>query len=321
VKLAILLVNYNSSLDLLAVIKQLEKEVKYPKNCQRKIYVLENGSPKAGEREALQNLKQSFRVPRFSDRLKLAHGRELFVSEKNLGFAGGNNFLLKKAKIDEPDLYLFLNPDTVVSPDFLKNLTNLTNLSNFGLASPKIYFAPGFETHPERYKKSEIGKVIWYEGGIIDWGNVAGHHKNVDEVDSSHQSLVTSHSPTDFCTGCCLLATKKVMEKLGGFDETYFLNWEDVDLSVRAQRAGFKTVYVPSSVIWHKNAVSKGGTGSKIEDFWQTRNRLIFAFKYAPLKTKLLLLWRLARTRDLNRWRAIGSAFFAILSRRGKGVE
>jgi GT2 family glycosyltransferase len=301
-EIAILIVNYNSSKELLEVAEQLENEVKFPKNSHKKIYILENGSTTPGQWEMLQVLKEYPDV-------------QLFISEKNLGFAGGNNFLIEKTKESKPDYYLFLNPDTAVDRNFLiellKPFNHLTmkQFNNVGLVSPKIYFYKGFETHPGRYKKGDFGKVIWYGGGIIDWDNVVGHHRSVDLVDKKTDQEV---STTDFCTGCCILAATRVIEKLGGFDEKYFLNLEDMDLSLRAQKAGFKTSFVPKAVVWHKNAVSKGGAGSEVEDFWQTRNRLIFAFRYAPLKTKILLFWRMVRTTDENRWKAIISAFQAI---------
>lgn len=287
--ISIILVNYNSSTDLISVVSQLENEVVLPKDFAKKIFILENGSTKPGEWEALQILKKYPDI-------------DLTRSEKNLGFTGGNNLLIEKAKAINSDYFLLLNPDTILDKNFIVELSK----SNADLASPKIYFAKGFETHPERYSKKDLGRVIWYAGGLIDWNNVVGSHEHVDEVDSGRgQNDIIE---TNFCTGCCLLITKQAMEKLGGFDDKYFLNLEDLDLSVRAQKAGFKTVYVPKAVIWHKNAVSKGGTGSKVEDYWQTRNRLIFAFKYARWKVKILLLWQLLRTANLNRLKAIFSS-------------
>src|SRR3989304_3264732 len=52
-----------------------------------------------------------------------------------------------------------------------------------GIVSPKIYFAPGFEFHKDKYPKTDLGKVIWYAGGRIDWSNIIGMHVGVDEVD------------------------------------------------------------------------------------------------------------------------------------------
>ena len=63
-----------------------------------------------------------------------------------------------------------------------------------------------------------------------------------------------------------------------------------MDFCVRAKKAGFKIIFEPKAVIWHKNASSSGGSGSQLQDYYITRNRLIFAFKYANFKTKLALL-------------------------------
>ncbi len=277
--ITVILINYHSETDLLEAVGSL-KESNIPKGFERKIVVVDNDRPST---------------------LKDIPGVEILRPEKNLGFTGGNNLGIKKNL--NSDFFLLLNPDTVVDKNFIVELLK----SNAGLASPKIYFAKGYETHPERYKKEDLGRVIWYGGGIIDWNNVVGSHIDVDVVDVGADLRVR---PTDFCTGCCMLISREAMDKLKGFDDKYFLNLEDLDLSVRAQKAGFKTVYVPKAIIWHKNAVSKGGTGSKVEDYWQTRNRLIFAFRYATTKVKFLLLWQLLRTANLNRLKAILSACF-----------
>src|SRR3989344_360711 len=76
---------------------------------------------------------------------------------------------------------------------------------------------------------------------------------------------------------------------VGMFDDKYFLYYEDADLSMRIKKKGFKIVYVPSSIIWHKNAGSAGGSGSMLQDYYITRNRLLFGFRYAPFRSKLAL--------------------------------
>ncbi|MBI3558941.1 glycosyltransferase family 2 protein [Candidatus Gottesmanbacteria bacterium] len=283
--ITIIFVNYNSSADLLEAVDSLKASA-IPKNFVRKIVVVDNDNP--------SNLKE-------------ISGVEVLRPGKNLGFTGANNLAIRKFPAD---FYLLLNPDVIVKKDFLTNLTNVTNSPNFGLASPKIYFYPGFEFHKERYAEKDLGKVIWYAGGEIDWKNVVGKHKNVDLVD---QPNLTNSMETDFCTGCCLLIKNEVVEKIGLLDEKLFFSWEDTDYSARAKKAGFKIVYVPKSVIWHKNANTSGGAGSLTQDFYQTRNRLIFAFKYAPVKTRFLLLWQLLKTANLNRLRAIVNFPLAFL--------
>lgn len=302
--ISIILVNYHCEEDILEAVTSL-KESSIPENIERKIIVVDNDVP--------------------SD-LKEIPGVEILRPGKNLGFTGGNNLAIKHL---QADLYLLLNPDTKVDKNFLVELIkpflvtagykHWTKDKEVGLASPKIYFYPGFEFHKDRYKKPDQGQVIWYAGGEIDWDNVVCRHKQIDEVDLEKEkrgelkgvklSLYSEDfAHTGFCTGCCLLFSKAVLDKIGPLDDKLFFSWEDVDFSVRAQKAGFETVYVPGSVVWHKNANTSGGAGSPIQDFYQTRNRLIFAFKYASLKVKVLLFWQLLKTANLNRLKAIFSS-------------
>jgi len=83
---------------------------------------------------------------------------------------------------------------------------------------------------------------------------------------------------------------KSAIDKLGYWDETYFLYFEDSDFCVRAKRMGIKLIYDPRIILWHKNSQSTGGPGSKIHEKYQRINRLRFGIKYAPLKTKLHLI-------------------------------
>lgn len=212
----------------------------------------------------------------------------IIKNENNLGFSGGHNVGIKYSLENGADYVLVLNNDTYVDKNFLEELLRVAQSDEkIGILAPKIYFAPGFEFHKERYLKKELGKVLWYAGGIMDWGNIIGHHRGVDSIDNGQFDKTQS---TELATGCCMLIKKEVFEKAGMFDDKYFLYYEDADLSIRAKEKGFKIVYVPKSVIWHKNASSAGGSGSKLQDYYITRNRLLFGFKYSSIRAKFALL-------------------------------
>jgi GT2 family glycosyltransferase len=197
---------------------------------------------------------------------------EVIKNMENLGFSGGNNVGIKYAIKNNADYVLILNNDTYVDPNFLTELLKIAEKDkNIGISVPKIYFAPDFEYHKDRYAKSELGKVFWYAGGKMDWGNVIGSNRGVDEVDKGQFDKTEE---TEIATGCCMFVRKEVFERTGNFDEKYFLYYEDADLSVRAKSKGFKIVYVPKSVIWHKNAGSVGGSGSVLQDYYITGMRL-----------------------------------------------
>lgn len=206
----------------------------------------------------------------------------------NTGFSGGNNIGIKEALNRGADYILLVNDDTTVHPDMIKNLKEvLEKEENIGVASPKIYFAKGHEFHKDRYKKEELGRVFWFAGGYTDWNNAVSVHRGVDEVDKGQYEDI---GEIDFATGCCMMIKREVVEKVGMFDEKYFLYYEDDDLCMRIKNAGFKLYYVPSAMMYHENASSSGGAGNVLHDYFLTRNQMLFGITYAPLRTKFALI-------------------------------
>lgn len=216
--------------------------------------------------------------------LKKVKNITLIVNSANLGYSGGNNIGIKYALQTKADYICLLNNDTKVDRHLI---INLLDSDNHSIISPKIYFYPGFEFHENRYKKSDLGKIIWSAGGLIDWDNVIGKHRGVDEVDHGQYD---KEIEIDYATGACIFAKRDIFENVGFLDEKYFLYLEDMDFSIRAKKLGYKIVYKPKAILWHKNAASAGGSGSKLQDYYFTRNRLLFAFKYTKTRTKLAVL-------------------------------
>lgn len=227
--------------------------------------------------------------PNALDGLKQQYGKWLHVETpaENLGFTGGNNLGIKVAleQYDAKTIFL-LNDDATVAPDTFKVLdSSLHALSRVGMVVPKIYFSPGHEFHPG-YEKTERGRVLWYAGGVIDWKELYGSHRGVDEVDYGQYDQVED---TPFATACCIALKPAALKKNGAFDDKYFLYLEDLDLSQRFKRAKWRVLYDPRAIAWHQNAGSSG-SGSDLHQYYQTRNRLLFGWRYAPLRTKLFLI-------------------------------
>jgi GT2 family glycosyltransferase len=207
--------------------------------------------------------------------------------KKNVGFAGGHNIALRRSE-ENSDYVLILNNDTVVAPDCLQALVAAAEeLPRGGIFAPKIYFARGHEFHKNRYAEDEKGKVLWYAGGSIDWHNLILSHNGVDEVDNGQYDV---RRETQFASGCCMLLRTEAIKKTGMFDERYFLYFEDSDLNERIKRTGYSVHFIPEATVWHENAGSTGGSGSGLQDYFISRNRLLFGFTYAPLRTKFALL-------------------------------
>lgn len=221
----------------------------------------------------------------FADRLEKAYtGITVIKNSQNTGFAKGANLGIKKALDLGFKYVLLLNNDVIASADLLYKLVTFSKSDDsIGLVSPKIYFAKGFEYHKDRYNSEQKGKVIWYGGGVLDIRNVYAFHRGVDEVDKGQYDKAVE---TDFATGCCMLIPQKTVEKIGFFDEKYFLYFEDTDYSQRVKNSGMKVMYYPKAFLWHKNASSSGKPGSRLHIYYQNRNRLYFGFKYAPFLTR-----------------------------------
>ncbi|GAB4219346.1 MAG: glycosyltransferase family 2 protein [Candidatus Microgenomates bacterium] len=207
------------------------------------------------------------------------------ISLPNKGYAFGINegtkYFLKQGLTQ----FCAINNDIYFDKNFAIEAEN--GFKKADIFGGKIYYAPGYEYHKDRYKKDDLGKVIWYAGGNIDWKHAYVFHKGVDEIDKGQ---FDRFEKTDFITGCMLFFNKKIIEKVGFWDEKYFLYYEDTDFCERAKRSGFTLYYNPKIIIYHKVSQSTGGSGSSIHTKYQRKNRLIFGLKYAPWRTKFHLL-------------------------------
>lgn len=269
-KIAIVILNFNNAKDTIECLKSIRANSQF--DAEIKTFIIDNCSRN-------EDIKL----------LKINLTNETLIENKiNQGYAEGNNIGIKLALKNGCGYILLLNNDVILAKDFLKQLIKIIRInSQIQILSPKIYFAPGYEFHKTRYKQKDLGRVIWYAGGIIDWQNILPSHRGVNEVDMGQYDETTK---TDFATGCCILVNKEVFNHIDLFDKRYFLYWEDIDFCERAKRQGYKIFYTGKAYLWHKNASSSGGAGAKTSIYYQTRNRLLFAFTYASLRSKIALL-------------------------------
>lgn len=296
-KIAIVILHYkgkNFTAQCLQSIRKLKT-----KNFQIETIVVNNNP-----QENLDGLKKEF--PEFV----------FLETGKNLGFTGGNNFGIRRTLKDGADYIFLINNDTFLAEDILLQLVKVAKKRRkAGILGPKIYFAPGYEYHRGRYKKSERGKVFWYAGGEIDWDNVISQHRGVDKVDRGQYDRIEE---TDYVSGCGMFIKKEVLEKIGLLDDKYYLYYEDVNFSVRAKKAGFKLLFVPQAKMWHFNAGSSE-VGGPLHDYYMTRNRLLFGRRYASLRAKIALFkWGLSRLVVGRPWQKIAFRDF-LINRFGKG--
>ncbi|WP_169808425.1 glycosyltransferase family 2 protein [Clostridium ljungdahlii] len=197
---------------------------------------------------------------------------KIIESNKNLGFAYGNNLGIKYALDNKADYVLLLNNDTLVETSFLTNMINSFNVNkSIGLVGCKIMY------YPQK-------NIIWYGGGYINWFKFIGIHYGAKQIDKGQYD---QEKEIDFMTGCCMLIKREVFDKTGFLSEDYFMYLEDVDFCVKVKDAGYKIWYNPKAIIYHKVGFSSGGEESAFSIKWSTRNRLLFMKKYKNRVNKL----------------------------------
>lgn len=245
-KVFIIVLNWNSTDDTLACIGSLH-ELNYP---NFNIIVVDNGSD-PDPRKILEA-----RYPTIS----------FIQTGSNLGYAGGNNVGIKVAVAEGADYVWLLNNDTVVHPDALHYLVE-TALSDdsIGMVGSKIMFAADVD-------------VLWYAGAsfALEKGGTTLHY-GWGQKDSGQYDHITD---VGYVTGCSLLVRKSVIEIVGLIPEEYFLYFEETDWNYATQKAGFRTVLAPKSVVWHK-VKTKQDVQERLV-YYMTRNRFLLVKKLDP---------------------------------------
>ena len=234
-KLSIITVNYNGLKDTYALIESI------PFNKNMEVIVVDNAS-KQDEASSIQKQFPQIKVIR---------------SEKNLGFAGGNNLGFKESKGD----YIFLiNNDTIFKDFDVYSLINRFRTSpNIGIVCPKIRFA--WDNTPIQYAGYTPLSKITIRNQAIGFGE-----KDNGQYDTAH--------PTPYAHGAAMLIKREAMEKVGLMPEEYFLYYEELDWSMMFTRAGYEIWYDPACTIYHKESQSTG-QNSPLRTYYITRNRLL----------------------------------------------
>jgi len=199
--------------------------------------------------------------------LKFKNYQIYFIDNTNnhQGYATGVNNGLKKAIKDHCELFVIANPDiSLITLNSLNLLKASNHFDILGLAM------------------RQQGKI--YYGGEIDKWRMSG-----GLIEKKPKSRFV---PTDFVSGSLMFIKKKVVDRIGLFDESYFMYYEEVDYCYRAKKAGFK-IGIDSKQSYEHFEVSKDNS---TKEYYLFRNRLKFLLKYGSLKQKTYELLRLPKT-------------------------
>lgn len=261
-KVSIIILNWNGKEDTIECLESL-KHITYP---NYEILLVDNGSTDGS-------------VECFKERYPET---EIIENGENLGFAEGNNVGIRRAMDKGTEYVLPLNNDTVVDSHFLEELIEVAEKDQkIGIVGPKIYYYDN---------KQKINSA----GGTINWSTGVGINIGIGDIDNGQ---FNDCKDVDYLMGAAILIKKKLIKEIEGFNKEFFLLLEDTELCVRAQKAGYRTVFCPNSKIYHKEGVS--GEKSPNSLYYMYRNRILFLKKHFPygyIKWNTVLIYISIRT-------------------------
>jgi len=228
---------------------------------------------------------------------------EVLELGRNLGFAAGANAGLRQALAARADHILLINNDTTVAPSMVERLVAAT-APGVGIVAPMIYYAAAPDT-------------IWSAGGLRSRWTLEQLHDLRGRHDVGGWPKAQAR---DFVPGCAMLLSRTVLETVGLFDERFFMYYEDSDLCLRVRRADYRILLAPAAQMWHKVAISSGGTDSPAERYAMARSSVLFFRKHvhgwqwmivgpfrlgSAIKTTVRLLWLRRLTATAAYWRGL----------------
>jgi GT2 family glycosyltransferase len=251
-QLSIIIINYNTKEITKNCLISLFKNLK----SEKEVIVIDNAS----NDESVDELKSIF-----------GHTIKLIFNEKNIGFGPANNL---GAKLASGKYLLFLNSDTIINNDFTSKLIDFfANNSRAGIVSPELLFENG-QSQPHTY-----GKFPTIFGTITD-----KFFRPKFNDDSSME--------VDWVSGAAMAMRKEVFEKIGGFDENFFMYYEDIDLCKRLKDKGFAIVRLSGLSVTHLVAKSSANAKSIKKMYYRSQN-YYFKKHHGYINWILLIMIRL----------------------------
>ena len=195
----------------------------------------------------------------------------------NYGYTGGNNRGMRHAMEQGAEYLMVLNNDTVLERDCVSQLMRFVpRAENLGAIAPKILY---FDD-PTR---------IWYAGGDYVATKALGRHRR--ELERDDPTEAPRLDEMTFATGCCFVMPAAVARAMNGFREDYFIYCEDVELSLRLTRAGYRLYYQPAARLLHREEARKG-LASPFATRQRDRNRRRLVREHYALPERLrFALW------------------------------
>lgn len=195
-------------------------------------------------------------------------------SEKNLGFAGGNNLGIQSATGD----FLFLvNNDTIFTPNLIEILAEtLIANSKVGIISPKLLYF-------------DQPNVLQYVG-YTEMNYFTARNSCIGQYEIDNGQYDSIVGKTGFAHGAAMMIKNTVINKVGLMADNFFLYYEELDWCARVKKAGSEIWINTNASIYHKESISVGKK-SALKEYFMNRNRILFIRRNASLFNKIIFFF------------------------------
>lgn len=197
---------------------------------------------------------------------KTKYPEVIFIrSDKNLGFAGGNNLGVTAAK---GDYFFFVNNDTVFTEGLVDTLVEtLSKHPTVGVVSPKLLYF-------------DQPRMLQF-AGYTPMNYFTARNECIGQFETDHGQYNHLEGPTGYAHGAAMMVTREAIEKAGTMAENFFLYYEELDWADRIRRSGFEIWVNMKATIFHKESISVGKK-SALKEYYMNRNRILFIRRNAP---------------------------------------
>lgn len=266
-ELSVAIVSYNAREELEACLSSVVAET-------------EDGTP---EIIVADNASADGSVAMVQDRFP---GVDVLESNENLGFARASNLCWRRA---HKPLVLFLNSDTVVPQGALARMVAIMNdRGDVGALGPRLKNADGSI-------QMSFGNMLSFSAELRQKLLNAGYRNGRGPLRGYVEKLHARERTVDWVSGACLLTRRELLERVGGFDEEFFLYSEDVDLCARLRAQGARILFTPAIEIIHHRGRSVDTDRDKAYVESQRSRLHFYAKHYGQPRLALLKLYMTTR--------------------------
>lgn len=250
--ISVIIVNYNTTIHIRNC---LESIIKFTEDVKYEIIIVDNNSP---ERD-IEALSTEYKCVKF------------FMRSINDGFGSGCNFGAKQAK---GKYLLFINPDNIILDNAFKRFFMYME------SNPDVALCTGLLTDEDgnlKYSYNKFPDVVWEFKEAFRIGYVKAIHNLLEKTEIKENR----EFEIDWALGALLFVRKNIFESVNGFDNTFFLYYEDDDLQLRIRKSGYKIMCLPFIRMMHSGSSSiQDSEGYKIYDYHFNKSRMHYLHKH-----------------------------------------